>query len=157
MASFHTKTFTKHYNYMTPKHAWSAIQHFLPKDKVIWEAFAGNGNSSQYLRELGFEVICKEEDFFESNHGDIIVTNPPFSLKKECLELFFKLDKPFIMLCPIDILVREYMNKYFDKLQFIVPKKRYNFYKKNHKKSSSWFDTFFICYGLDLKEKIIKL
>ena len=36
-------------------------------------------------------------------------------------------------------------------------KKRYNFYKKNQKKSSSWFDTFWICYGLDLDQKIIKL
>ena len=42
MASFHTKTFTKHDNYMTPKHAWENIKEYIPKDKVIWEAFDGN-------------------------------------------------------------------------------------------------------------------
>ena len=71
MASFHTKTFTKHDNYMTPKHAWENIKEYIPKYKLIWEAFAGNGNSSQFLTELGFNVICKEEDFFDCNYGDI--------------------------------------------------------------------------------------
>ena len=61
------------------------------------------------------------------------------------------------MLCPVDILVREYMNKYFDKLQFIVPKKRYSFSKNGEKTKSSWFDTFWICYNINLDDKIIKL
>ena len=29
----------KHDDYMTPKYAWEHIQHLIPKDKVIWEAF----------------------------------------------------------------------------------------------------------------------
>ena len=95
MASFHTKTFTKHDNYMTPKSAWEAIQQFIPNDKVIWESFAGNGNSSKFLTELGFDVICKEEDFFEVDYGDIIVTNPPFSKKKEVFTRLKELGKPF--------------------------------------------------------------
>ena len=31
----------KHDDYMTPKYAWENIQHLIPKDKVIWEAFYG--------------------------------------------------------------------------------------------------------------------
>ena len=87
MASFHTKTFTKHDNYMTPKYAWENVQEFIPKNKVIWESFAGNGNSSKFLTELGFNVICKEEDFFTSNYGDIIVSNPPYVSKQEMGQL----------------------------------------------------------------------
>jgi len=45
MAGFHTKTFIKHDDYMTPKYAWENIKHFIPKDKVIWEAFWGDGTS----------------------------------------------------------------------------------------------------------------
>jgi len=47
MAGFHTKTFLKHDDYMTPKTAWEAIQNFIPKDKIIWEAFYGDGQSGQ--------------------------------------------------------------------------------------------------------------
>ena len=42
MAGFHTKTFIKHDDYMTPKHAWEAIQEYIPKNKIIWEAFYGD-------------------------------------------------------------------------------------------------------------------
>ena len=41
MAGFHTKTFAKHDSYMTPKSAWENIKEYIPKDKVIWEAFYG--------------------------------------------------------------------------------------------------------------------
>ena len=39
MASFHTKTFQKHDDYMTPKSAWEDIKKYIPTDKIIWEAF----------------------------------------------------------------------------------------------------------------------
>ena len=57
MAAFTNKTFTKHDDWMTPKSAWEAIKDYIPKDKVIWECFYGNGNSGRYLTELGFNVI----------------------------------------------------------------------------------------------------
>ena len=52
MAGFHTKTFLKHDDYMTPKYAWENIKQYIPKDKVIWEAFMGDGKSGEYLKEL---------------------------------------------------------------------------------------------------------
>ncbi|EEH54006.1 uncharacterized protein MICPUCDRAFT_62794 [Micromonas pusilla CCMP1545] len=65
--------------YMTPPSAWEAIQKYIPKNKVIWEAFYGDGKSGDTLRTLGFKVIHDEVDFFENNLGDVIVSNPPFS------------------------------------------------------------------------------
>ena len=44
-------------DYQTPKEVWKSIAHFLPKDKVIWESFYGDGRSGKYLQELGFQVI----------------------------------------------------------------------------------------------------
>ena len=79
MAGFHTKTFIKHDNYMTPKSAWENIKQFIPKDKVIWEAFYGDGQSGNHLKELGFSTIHEPVDFYENNLGDVIVSNPPFS------------------------------------------------------------------------------
>ena len=100
MAVFHTKTFLKHDDYMTPKYAWDNIKQFIPNDKVIWEAFYGDGNSGHYLTELGFNIIHKPIDFFENNFGDLIVSNPPFSKIKEILNRLEELDKPFIIILP---------------------------------------------------------
>jgi len=78
MAGFHTKTFIKHDDYMTPKYAWENIKQFIPNDKIIWEAFYGDGESGKYLKDLGYETIHKNVDFYENNLGEIIVINPPF-------------------------------------------------------------------------------
>ena len=73
MAGFHSNTFLKHDDYMTPKDAFEDIQQYIPKDKVIWEAFYGDGKSGKYLQDLGFNVIHDQDDFFVSNKGDIVV------------------------------------------------------------------------------------
>ena len=54
MAGYHTKKFIKHDDYMTPKMAWENIKEYIPKDKVLWECFYGDGNSGQYLKDIGF-------------------------------------------------------------------------------------------------------
>ena len=59
--------------YMTPPSAWEAIQKYIPKNKVIWEAFYGDGKSGDTLRTLGFKVIHDKVDFFENNLGDVIL------------------------------------------------------------------------------------
>ena len=165
MASFHTKTFTKHDNYMTPKHAWEAVQQFIPKDKVIWEAFAGNGDSSKYLGELGFNVVCKEEDFFDSDYGDIIITNPPFSLKKEVLMKLKELGKPFMIICPSAMIMTQYTRKLFskEKLQIIIPRKRIHFIKTDDDgnilptENKCNFDCFYYCWKMNLEQDIVWL
>lgn len=48
MAGFQTKTFLKHDDYMTPKSAWESILQYIPKDKLIWEAFYGDGTSGHF-------------------------------------------------------------------------------------------------------------
>ena len=164
MASFHTKTFTKHDNYMTPKHAWESIQQFIPTDKVIWEAFAGNGNSSKFLTELGFNVVCKEEDFFSSNYGDMIITNPPFSIKKQVFTRLKELDKPFIIICPCSMINTGYFRGLFkDEIQVIIPRKRIHFVKTDDEgtiiptENKCNFDCFYYCYKMNLDKDIIWL
>ena len=67
-----------HDDYMTPKYAWEWIKDFIPKDKIIWEAFYGDGGSGKIITYLGFNVIHEETDFFTNSMGDVIVSNPPF-------------------------------------------------------------------------------
>ena len=133
MAGFTTKTFALHDDYMTPKSAWEAIQHILPKDKVIWEAFYGNGASGKHLTEMGFQVIHRDIDFFENNLGDLIVSNPPFSKAKEVLARCKELNKPFVLILPSSKINTQYVRNLFkdseQPLQVIIPRKRIQFEK----------------------------
>jgi len=164
MAGFHTKTFSDHDDYMTPRYAWDAIQHIIPKDKIIWEAFYGNGQSQRYLQDLGFNVVGgKDEDFFKHNKGDIVVSNPPFSLIPSILEHLVLLDKPFILIMPSPKIVTQYFSKLFStrKIQIVIPRKRIQFEKiVNGEKVESNkcnFDCFYYCYKMNLEKDIIWL
>jgi len=159
MAGFHTKTFLKHDDYMTPKYAWENIQEYIPKDKVIWEAFMGDGKSGEYLRELGYDVIHNDNDFFESDEGDIIVSNPPFSNKNKTMTKLKELDKPFIILLPQPAINTTAIRELFrDELQIIIPRKRIQFVKNgNELQNKCNFDCFYYCYKMNLPRDIIWL
>ncbi len=156
MAGFHTKTFTKHDDYMTPKSAWENIKDFIPKDKVIWEAFYGSGDSGKYLKELGFNTIHEDMDFFENNEGEIIVSNPPFTIIPKILERLVEIGKPFILIMPSSKINTQYFRKLFSKqedpIQLIIPRKRIQFVKTvdgkvpDNYKSCCNFDCFYYCW-----------
>lgn len=162
MAGFHTKTFIKHDDYMTPKYAWENIKQFIPKDKVIWESFWGDGKSGNYLTELGFDVIHNEDDFFENDKGDIVISNPPFSKYKEVLIRLVDIGKPFIMILPSSKIntqnVRNLFKDRVDKLQIIIPRKRIQFIKNGTELQNSCnFDCFYYCWKINLERDIIWL
>jgi len=165
MAGFHTKTFLKHDDYMTPKYAWENIQHLIPKDKVIWEAFYGDGESGTYLTEMGFETIHEPVDFFDNDLGDIIVSNPPFSKSKEVMGRLKELDKPFIVILPSSKICTSYIRENYkdSELQIIIPRKRIHFIKLiNGVKPDNWkdacyFDCFYYCYKMGFDKDIVWL
>ena len=163
MAGFHTKTFLKHDDYMTPKSAWENIKDYIPKDKVIWEAFYGDGKSGEYLTELGFNVIHEPIDFFENDKGDIIVSNPPFSKSKEVINRLKELDKPFIIILPCSKICTQYFRFMKNEIQIIIPLNRIHFEKQINGeipkdwKNSCYFDCFYYCYKMNLPRDIIWL
>jgi len=159
MANFQHKTFIKYDDWNTPKYAWEDIIEYIPKDKIIWEAFFGDGKSGDYMKELGLNVIHEEIDFFKEDKGDIIISNPPFSLYREILDRLFLLDKPFIIILPSSKINTQYFRKWKDKgLKIIIPKKRIDFSKyDNIKRSNCAFDCFYYCYKIDLPSSIIWL
>ena len=163
MAAFHTKTFMKHDDYMTPKYAWENIQQFIPKNKIIWEAFYGDGTSGEYLKELGFDVIHDSVDFFENDLGEIVISNPPFSKCKDIIPRLKLLDKPFILIMPSSKICSSYMRNNFkndNRLQIIIPRKRIHFIKKvdgkvpDNWKNSCNFDCFYYCWKINLENSI---
>ena len=166
MAGFQTKTFTKHDDYTTPKSAWENILQYIPKDKVIWESFYADGTSGTYLQELGFNVIHKQVDFFENDLGDILISNPPFTMKEAVFKRLIELGKPFIMILPCSTITCQYTRRLFadqkDRLQIIIPRKRIQFVKIVDKKIKETpnkcnFDCFYYCWKMNLPNDIVWL
>jgi hypothetical protein len=155
------RTYTTHDDYMTPKSAWDAIKHLIPKGKVIWEAFYCDGTSGRFLSELGFEVVHENVDFYTHDLGDIIVSNPPFSDAKNVLKRLLVLDKPFILTMPSGKISTQYFRQTFkDKVQIIIPADRIQFTKlvdgavPTDFKSRCSFDCFYYCYQIGLEHDI---
>jgi hypothetical protein len=166
MAVFTNKTFSSHDDWMTPKSAWEDINAYLPKDKVIWEAFYGEGSSGRYLTELGCNVIHEDVDFFTQDRGDVVVSNPPFTRIPEVLERLVDLNKPFILIMPSSKINTQYYRRIFllqnEQPQIIIPKKRIHFVKLLDReivksKSSPNFDCFYYCWKMNLPKDIVLL
>lgn len=145
-------------DYVTPKSAYEEILKFIPSDKVIWDPFYCEGTSGKILKELGFKVEHQDEDFFLNNRGDIVVSNPPYSIKKEVITRLKQLGKPFMLLMPLDTLSRVYTNKLDLDLQLIIPRKRIQFLKYLNNKldcnNKNCFDCVWFCWKINLQKDI---
>jgi len=164
--ALYTKQFSSKDDYMTPFSAWEDIREFLPKDKVVWEAFYGDGKSGEYLRSLGCDVIHEDIDFFEHDLGECIVSNPPFSKSRQVLERLREMEKPFILLLPAGKLFTKYYRAAFGNdpdMSLIIPPKRINFMPLKDGevdvsyKSNCAFDCIYYCWRMGIKERIIHL
>ena len=142
-------------NYATDKNGWESIKDFIPRNKKIWAPFYCDGKQKELFKELGFDIIHEDKDFFkyEPEEWDIIVDNPPFSKFKPICERLKKLDKPFILICPSKTFNLKYFQRHFkDHLQVIIPfKKRPTFTHLTHPKKGYTppFGTSYYCYKMN--------
>ena len=145
--------------YNTTEEIWNAIAEYIPKDKVLWEAFMKDNTSSksiEILKAMGCNVVGSPDiDFFVENLGDIIVSNPPYSIKVKIFKRLAELDKPFILVLPIATITKQFV-KVLDrsKLQMIVPSIRMQFAKGSEPLKRAWFDTCYLCYKMNLERDI---
>ena len=160
-----TKTSTKDNEFYTYKEDWEAISEYIPKDKVIWEAFSNNSEfeGPAYLKTICKEVITGAGDFFTCDipECDTIISNPPFSVKKQVLQKMKELDKPFILILPTLCIQTKYMKQIFnDDLQVIMTTKKMFFYKFNEDGSKHKIDKLsyyccYVCYKMNLPKDFI--
>ena len=138
----------------TPSYAVDPIVPYLPKDKVIWECTDyGASKITTYLRESGYTVISTSKAEFDylvdtpDFDYDIVVTNPPYSLKDKFLERSYELGKPFALLLPITSLEGIKRSRMYDTngIEVMVLDRRVNF---TGGKSGSWFNTSWFCWQL---------
>ena len=151
----------KNDEWYTPIYAITPIIDYLPKNKIIWCPF--DTSDSNYVKELkkaGYKVIYSHTDtghnFFnyEPEKWDILVSNPPFSIKDKVLARSYSFKKPFALLLPISALEGVFRTDLYIKngLELLKFDKRINF---NHTKGIS-FATGYFCYNLLPKSLIHK-
>ena len=104
----------------TPYYCVDPIMKYISKDKKIWTPFDKEWSSfyQSFVRD-GYEVVRSHiddgQDFFtyEPDEYDVIVSNPPFSIKDKILQRLYELNKPFAILLPLNSLQGKSRYKYF--------------------------------------------
>ena len=141
--------------YYTPDNVWNQILQYIPKGTKIYEPFYGNGRSGEYIRSQGWDVIHENEDCYlnyEKYEFDLVLSNPPYSSKKQVFNWLFKMDKPFVVLVPIATLTTSYLRDKLEQIKILVPRKRIHYYKEIDENGcekllkQTSFDTVWICY-----------
>jgi len=140
---------------------------YLPKDKIIWCPFDEEWSAFyQRLKEEGFNVVrsCLMEghNFFEyePDDWDILVSNPPFSLKDKVIERLYLFNKPFAILLPLNSLQGKTRFKYFKEgVQILSFDARVSYHDKEHMDNTvkgSPFATAYFCKDLLPNDLIIE-
>jgi hypothetical protein len=157
-------------DFQTPAYALTPLLPFLPKDKVIWECACGGRNLVKALRSDGYKVRGTDmkagTDFRSFNPkpeslkgliggrkkplGDVIVTNPPYSLKDDFLITAYNLGLPFAFLMPLTALEGQDRQWYYRRygLELIVLSERLHFETPSGKGSHCWFPVAWFCWKL---------
>ena len=144
-------------DYSTPIEAFQLIFKYVDKTKKIWFPFFNDGSLVNHLETLGVNYIHEDKDFFTYEPDfEILIDNPPYSIKQKVFERCIALDKPFALLVPMDTLDRQYFSRLFkDKdITIIIPINRYNFVS-NEKKLTPPFKCIWICCNFKLDKQII--
>ena len=96
---------------------------------------------------------------YEPEKWDIIVSNPPFSIKDKVLERLYSFNKPFAVLLPLNSLQGKTRYKYFkDGIQILSFDARICYHNKEHMDSvvkGSPFATAYFCRDLLPKDLIV--
>lgn len=89
----------------TPSYVVEAIEPYLPKGKVIWCPFDLEDSAFvRVLRGAGHEVVHSHRDtgqdyfLYEPTRWDLMLSNPPFTGKREVFARALSFGKPFGLL-----------------------------------------------------------
>ena len=155
-------------DFQTPIEAVLPLLPYINPHWTVWEPAAGKGNIVRALWPTNYVVASDtlpEEDISVSDNSiprrqwdflthddfddwDVIVTNPPYSLKDKFIERCYELGKPWAMLMPVTALAEQKRVAMYRKhgIELIIPDRRYNFETPNAvEESSAWFFTMWFC------------
>ena len=150
----------------TPAYAVKPIIKYIDKNLTVWCPFDEEDSEFvRLLRENGNEVIATHifngQNFFEyePEKYDIIVSNPPFSIKDQILKRLNELNKPFALLLPLPTLQGQKRFEYLKDTQALIFDKRINFFKNKITKEIQRgvaFASIYICKNVLPKDLIFE-
>lgn len=122
-----------------------------------------------FLSELyagGYEVVRSHiddgQDFFsyEPEEYDVIVSNPPFSIKDKILKRLYELNKPFAILLPLNSLQGKSRYKFFKNgIQLLSFDQRVGYHNQNNMDTpveGSPFATAYFCRDVLPRDLIVE-
>lgn len=151
--------------YDTPSYAFDMLKCFEDQfeNKIIWDPFVSETslagprirtcfpNSKEIIHNKSYDLMTNS---FPPTF-DIIITNPPYSCKKDVVEKCLALGKPFCLLLPLETVSRRYMTKHYQEIKkdlcILFPEQRVNFIPlqtKRKRASNSPFHSVWVCFQL---------
>lgn len=140
----------------TPAYAVKPLLKYVDSSLTIWCPF--DKEDSEFVKlfkEHGNRVIYthidNEENFFyyePKEPYDLIISNPPFSIKDMIVKRLYELDKPYAILLPIPALQGQKRFPYIKECQALIFDKRINYYMTPEKKEAQKgvsFGSFYLC------------
>ena len=151
----------------TPYYAVDPIVKYIPKHYKIWCPFDEEWSAFyQTFKKLGYSVIrthiCEGKNFFtyEPDEYDIIISNPPFSIKDKILERLYEFGKPFAVLLPLNSLQGVSRYKFFSQgIQILSFDQRIGFHSKSNMSfttEGSPFATVYFCRDILPRDLIVE-
>ena len=137
-------------DYQTPRYLVSCLEPFIldfmkkrgiNRPLVVWCPFdTEESEYVRYFREAEAKVIFGDiktgQDFFETSipECDLVISNPPFSRKREIMTRLFASGVPFALLMNLQAMQYQEMGQLFyeeeqrsESIQFIIPDKKVSF------------------------------
>ena len=151
----------------TPYYAVQPIIKYVQKDKKVWCPFDKEWSAFyQSFTSGGYSTIRSHidegQDFFEyqPDEYDVIISNPPFSIKDKILKKLYELDKPFAILLPLNSLQGKSRFRYFEKgIQLLTFDQRIGYHNQSSMDiaiEGSPFASAYFCRDVLPKDLIIE-
>ena len=149
----------------TPEYAVLPLLEFLEpfKGKTIWCPFDKSESKfvkvlTKYDYDVVYSHIDNGQDFYtyQPEHFDLIISNPPFTGKKDTFERVLSFDKPFALLMTLDWLRDAAPKRLFREKdwQLLMFEERVQY--KNSDKDCIDFSSAYYCYNFLPKQIIMR-
>lgn len=149
----------------TPEYGVLPLLEFMNsfEKKIIWCPF--DKEESEFVKVFkaeGYNVVYSHLDYgqnfysYEPKHWDIMISNPPFSHKKETFERALSFNKPFALLMTLDWLRDAAPKRLFKNkdLQLLMFEERIKY--KNVTEDKIDFGSAYYCYNFLPKQIIMR-
>ena len=150
---------------MTPDYAVYPTLEYIPKNAVVWCPF--DTEDSEFVKIISksnkviYSHISKGEDFYTyepKEHWDIIISNPPFTKKKEIFKRALSFNKPFALLMT-NVWLNDSAPKQLFKdkdLQLLMFDKRIKFMNNGVIQNKITFSSSYYCWNFLDKQIVMR-